>query len=80
MIIYLTEVTITDHPDYEVLFGVPTTSMERAQLNVKSHLMEEMEDCGEDGEIIIHHVSDNQIKMTYEGCLNSYYITAHEVE
>ena len=79
MQVYITEVTITDHPDYQVLFGVPTSSHMEAVLAVELALREEMADMGEEQDIIISEINEKHVKLTYEGALNSYYITVHEV-
>jgi len=79
MLIYITEATLVDHPEYEVLFGKPTSSKAEALSAVKEHLAEEMADDGEVSPIVTTHVSDNQLSVTYEGALNTYYITTHEV-
>ncbi len=82
MKVYVAEVTICDHPDYECFEGVYRTSEEAIKRAVAA-LEEEVNDCGE-GEVTVHENSNGGWRVTIDwedddDCLSDWFIHAVEI-
>jgi len=74
------EVSITDHPDYEVLVEC-YSDLDRALNAAKEMVLADRAEYGEDeGDLICKQVGENQYKLNYEGSLNDWYVTVQEVK
>jgi len=78
--IYITETTLIDHPDYQVLCGTPALSQIDAINYVEKQIEDQLIDYGEGtiNDVKVDQVSLNQIKISHPECkLQSWWITSH---
>lgn len=82
MKVYIAEVTICDHPEYETFEGVYRTA-EEAIKRATAALEEELEDCGEEDEVV--KVTDNSndrresYHVSFDDGLSDWFIHSEEI-
>ncbi len=73
------EVSITDHPVYEVLVDCYAT-VELALIAARQLVQQDIEEMGDDEEVTCKELKEGQWKLSYKGSLNDWYVTERELK